>query len=71
LGRKAVGYPQAVADLERVKEEALEARKTGNFYSNSLLAKFVSEVTGTLVGAGYRDPDPIVSRVPAFAQGIL
>jgi hypothetical protein len=71
LGRNHRDYPQAVADLERVKKEALEAMKTGMVHPNSLLAAFVSEVAGTLVKDGYhvsidpkdgRDPIMTVSR---------
>ena len=38
LGRNDPDYPRAVAKLEEVKKEALEAMKTGMVHANSSLA---------------------------------
>jgi hypothetical protein len=54
LGHDHPGYQQAVADLERVKEEALEAMKTGGARQGSVLASFIGEVTDVLMKAGYQ-----------------
>ncbi len=54
LGRNNPGYPQAVADLKRVEEEAIEAKKTGWVRQGSLLASFIGEVTDVLMKAGYQ-----------------